>query len=415
MQPYRYTPEQNDQPQFAEPSTPPLASQPASTTPPLAPQPAGTTARLRRSGGTAALVLALIAGAAGGGVAGAVAASRLSAQAPAAPSIAAGSNEQRGAPSSSAPATAPSSGQSGASSTVAGAVYNKVNRSVVQIVNGQGTGSGFVVDQSGLVLTNNHVIEGADSVVVIFSDGTKRQGQVLGADSNHDLAVVKVDLPANVTPVTLGDSDKVQVGETAIAIGSPFGLDQTVTQGIISAVHRDWEPGDGSVQRDLIQSDTPINPGNSGGPLLNANGEVIGINTMIESPVRGSVGVGFSIPINTAKQLLPKLASGEKVTPAWLGISGQSIDADVAQQQGLSTQSGVLVGEVAAGAPAEQAGLQAGDVITAADGQPVTSMNELVGAVSGHAPGDTLKLTVVRNGQTQDLSATLQARPAQSR
>jgi len=252
-------------------------------------------------------------------------------------------------------------------------------------------------------------------VVVIFSDGTKRQGQVLGADSNHDLAVVKVDLPANVTPVTLGDSDKVQVGETAIAIGSPFGLDQTVTQGIISAVHRDWEPGDGSVQRNLIQSDTPINPGNSGGPLLNANGEVIGINTMIESPVRGSVGVGFSIPINTAKQLLPKLAAGEKVAPAWLGISGQSIDADVAQQQGFSTQSGVLVGEVAPGAPAEQAGLQAGDVITAADGQPVTSMNELVGAVSGHAPGDTLELTVVRNGQTQDLSATLQARPAQSR
>ena len=210
---------------------------------------------------------------------------------------------------------------------------------MVQIINGQGTGSGFVVDQSGLVLTNDHVVEGADSVEVVFSDGTKREGQVLGTNSNIDLAVVKVDLPENVAPVTMGDSDKVQVGETAIAIGSPFGLDQTVTQGIISAVHRDWNPGDGSVQRDLIQSDTPINPGNSGGPLLNADGEVIGINTMIESPVRGSVGVGFSIPINTAKKLLPKLASGEKIEPAWLGISGQSIDADVAQQQGLSTQS----------------------------------------------------------------------------
>ena len=301
MEPYRYTPEQNEQPSPAAPVTPPPA-----------PQPAGTISRLRQRSGAAALALALIAGAAGGGVAGAVAASRLSASAPAAPSIAAGSNEQRGAPSSSAPATAPSSGQNGASSTVAGAVYNKVNRSVVQIINGQGTGSGFVVDQSGLVLTNDHVVEGADQVEVVFSDGTKREGQVLGTNSNIDLAVVKVDLPENVAPVTMGDSDKVQVGETAIAIGSPFGLDQTVTQGIISAVHRDWNPGDGSVQRDLIQSDTPINPGNSGGPLLNADGEVIGINTMIESPVRGSVGVGFSIPINTAKKLLPKLASGER-------------------------------------------------------------------------------------------------------
>jgi S1-C subfamily serine protease len=368
---------------------------------------------LRQRGGAAALVLALIAGAAGGGVAGAVAATHMTTQAPAAPGIAAGSNEQRGAPAASAPASAPSSSQSGASSTVAGAVYNKVNRSVVQIANGQGAGSGFVVDQSGLILTNNHVVEGADSVVVIFSDGTKRQGQVLGADSGNDLAVVKVALPANVTPVALGDSDKVQVGETAIAIGSPFGLDQTVTQGIISAVHRDWAPGDGSVRRNLIQSDTPINPGNSGGPLLNANGEVIGINTMIESPVRGSVGVGFSIPINTAKALLPKLAAGAQIEPAWLGITGQSIDADVAQQEGLAAQSGVLVREVVPGAPAEQAGLEAGDVIAAIDGRSIVSMDELVGAIAGHTPGDTVKLTVDRGGRSQDVGVTLQARPEQ--
>jgi S1-C subfamily serine protease len=143
---------------------------------------------------------------------------------------------------------------------------------------------------------------------------------------------------------------------------------------------------------------------------VNANGEVIGINTMIESPVRGSVGVGFSIPINTAKKLLPKLASGEKIEPAWLGISGQSIDADVAQQQGLSTQTGVFVGEVVPGAPAEQAGLQAGDVITAADGPAGYEHERTVGAVSGHAPGDTLELTVVRNGQTQDLERDLTGR-----
>jgi putative serine protease PepD len=367
---------------------------------------------LRRRGGAAALALALIAGAAGGGVAGAVAATQMGALAQTVPSIVAGSDEQRGAPASSAPAS-PSSGQSGASSTVAGAVYNKVNRSVVQIANGQGAGSGFVVDQSGLILTNNHVVEGAESVVVIFSDGARRQGQVLGTDSGNDLAVVKVDLPANVTPVALGDSDKVQVGETAIAIGSPFGLDQTVTQGIISAVHRDWSPGDGSVRRNLIQTDTPINPGNSGGPLLNATGEVIGINTMIESPVRGSVGVGFSVPINTAKQLLPRLASGEQIEPAWLGISGQSIDADVAQQEGLAAQSGVLVREVVPGAPAEQAGLEAGDVIAAVDGRSVASMGELVGAIAGHTPGDTIELTIDRGGRSQDVSVTLQARPAQ--
>jgi S1-C subfamily serine protease len=408
VNPYRYEPSHSEQPQPAEPAP----AEPATSQPP--PESGTKPARGWRIGGTAALVLALLAGAAGGGIAGTVAAARLSAQPTPAPTIAIKPNDQPGAPSIGQPSSPSSSPQQGEESSVAGAVYEKVNRAVVQVVNGQGSGSGFVVDKSGLILTNNHVVEGADSVQVLFSDGTQRKGQVLGTDSGNDLAILKVDLPEGVEPVALADSDHVKVGATAIAIGSPFGLDQTVTQGIISAVHRDWQPGDGSVKRNLIQTDTPINPGNSGGPLLNAQGEVIGINTMIESPVRGSVGVGFAIPINTAKQLLPKLASGARIEPTWLGISGQSIDAEFAQQQGLSVQSGVLVGDIVAGGPADEAGLQPGDVITAVDGKALDSMDALAATVSSHVPGDALTLTVTRGGQSGQLTVELQGRPQQN-
>jgi S1-C subfamily serine protease len=312
-------------------------------------------------------------------------------------------------------------------------VFNKVNAAVVEIqaigqtmsgTQAYGSGSGFVVDARGLILTNNHVIEGSRAVSVRFTNGEQREAQVLGTDRGNDLALLKVDLPANVPVAALGDSDQVQVGETAIAIGSPFGLDQTVTQGIVSAVHRDWSPGNGRVQRNLLQTDAPINPGNSGGPLLNANGEVIGINTMIESPVRGSVGVGFAIPANTAKRLLPQLEAGAQLEPVWLGISGQELDATIAKDQGLSVTEGVLILEVVPGSAAAQAGLRGGqsvnetlprggDVITKVDGQPVQDLGQLTEQLQGHQPGVEVTLTIVRDGREQEVKATLQAWPEQ--
>jgi S1-C subfamily serine protease len=223
----------------------------------------------------------------------------------------------------------------------------------------------------------------------------------------------------------LGDSDAVQPGDVAIAIGSPFGLDKTVTQGIISAVNRSWAPGDGRARQGLLQTDAPINPGNSGGPLLNGNGEVIGITSMIESPVRGSVGVGFAIPVNTAKRLLPQLEAGAKLEPVWLGIAGQPLDATIARDQGLSVQEGILIASVVPNSPATQAGLRGGqgqneriprggDVLVAIDGTPVKDMTGLAGQLTGKKPGDTVQLTVVRDGREQQVRVTLQAWPREA-
>jgi putative serine protease PepD len=199
----------------------------------------------------------------------------------------------------------------GAAQTIASSVYQQTHGSVVQLVidggapRATGTGSGVVVDGRGYILTNYHVIQGARTITVKFDSGVTRAAQVTKTDPANDLALIKVDLPSGVPVAKLGDSDAVKVGELAIAIGSPFGLDQTVTQGIVSATNRTYQPAGGAARRGLIQTDAPINPGNSGGPLINAAGEVIGINSFIESPVEGSVGIGFAVPINAAKQLLP--------------------------------------------------------------------------------------------------------------
>lgn len=405
----------------------PYQFEPSQSATPPAPTPAP--ARRRRRAATAALlVLALTGTTVGGGAIGAVAATRYLAPTPVAtsapqPNNATANVTQQPITTAAAP-----------SANIAGTVFAKANPAVVQIVtSGQtfdgltptGSGSGFVVDASGLILTNYHVVADARAVSVTFSTGEDREGQVLGFDRGNDLALVKVDLPTNVPVATLGDSDQTQVGETAIAIGSPFGLDQTVTQGIVSAVDRDWQPTNGRTQRNLIQTDAPINPGNSGGPLLNANGEVIGINTMIESPVRGSVGVGFAVPINTAKRLLTQLQSGAQIEPVWLGITGLPLDTTIAKDQGLSVEQGVLVTSVVPGGPADQAGLRGGqgqneriplggDVITAIDGQAVVDLGEVADQLSGHAPGDTVTLTVIRDGQEQQITVTLQAWPQQS-
>jgi S1-C subfamily serine protease len=285
---------------------------------------------------------------------------------------------------------------------------------------------GVVVDARGLILSNNHVVDGARAISIRFSTGATREATVLGTDRGNDLALLRVDLPADVPVAPLGDSDAVQPGDVAIAIGSPFGLDKTVTQGIISAVNRSWAPGDGRARQGLLQTDAPINPGNSGGPLLNADGEVIGITSMIESPVRGSVGVGFAIPVNTAKRLLPQLEAGARLEPVWLGIAGQPLDATIARDQGLSVQEGILIASVVPNSPAAQAGLRGGqgeneriprggDVLVAVDGSPLRDMTSLASQLTGKRPGDTVQLTIVRDGREQQVRVTLQAWPRESR
>ena len=382
------------------------------------PQPAPDRGRVRRLRSAALLGLALTSGAVGGGAVGSVAATRWLVP------------EQANA----VLVTPQLAGAQPAPGNVAGAVFAKVNPAVVQVLASHeaggeltpfGSGSGFVVDARGLILTNNHVIDEAGAVTVRFSNGEEREARVLGTDRGNDVALLKVDLPPDVPVSELGDSDTAQVGETAIAIGSPFGLDQTVTQGIVSAVHRDWYAGTGRLQRNLIQTDAPINPGNSGGPLLNARGQVIGINTMIESPVRGSVGVGFAVPINTAKRLLGPLEAGAHLEPVWLGISGREVDAEIARDQGLVVEQGVMVASVAPNSPAEEAGLRGatnadaavpsgGDVITAVDGEPVKNVRELTDRLAGLMPGDTVRLNVLRDGEEQTVDVTLQAWPKET-
>ncbi|HEX6289637.1 MAG TPA: trypsin-like peptidase domain-containing protein [Herpetosiphonaceae bacterium] len=404
----------------------------ASTPTPAPAAPTPTPTRSKRRLGTAALLIAALSGGAvGGGAVGAVAATYWIAPqtsaAPQTPPAASPAPNNASAPSMATVAN------SAVAPNIAGSVFSKVSPAVVRItVSGgisaytaEGSGSGFVVDAKGLILTNNHVVENARVVSVKFNSGETREAQVLGTDRGNDLALLKVDLPENVPVAALGDSEQVQVGETAIAIGSPFGLDQTVTQGIISAIHRNWNPGNGRTQRNLLQTDAPINPGNSGGPLLNARGEVIGINTMIESPVRGSVGVGFAVPINTAKQRLSQLEAGANLEPVWLGISGQELDETIAKDQSLSVSEGVLVVGIVPGSPADQAGLRGGqsineriprggDVITAIDGKAVTNVDEISARLADKKPGDTVTLTVVRDGQEQQLDVTLQAWPRQA-
>ena len=359
--------------------------------------------RARRGRTAGLLILALLTGAAGGGAAGTFAATR------SLPTAAAGASVVSAEPIGNQ--------NQAASANVAGAVFAAVSPSVVEIsVAGEtpmgmtySGGTGFVVDARGLILTNNHVVAGSEEVEVQFSDGTTRSATVLGTDSGNDLALLETDLPANVPVARLADSDAVTVGETAVAIGSPFGLEQTVTQGIISAIHRTWSPGTGRTQRNLIQTDAPINPGNSGGPLLNAAGEVIGITSMIESPVRGSVGVGFAIPINTAKQLIPQLEAGAELKAVWLGIRGGDVTAALAEERDLPVQQGVLVAEAVQGGPAARAGLQPEDIITALDETAVKTLGELQDALSRHQPGDTVTLSIVRAGAEQELEVQLEA------
>jgi serine protease Do len=301
----------------------------------------------------------------------------------------------------------------------------------------RGSGSGFVWDKAGHIVTNNHVVEGADKIEVTFADGRLVPATLVGANRDSDLAVIKVDVPAGeLHPVRVGDSAQVKVGEIAIAIGNPFGLENTMTVGFISALGRTLpvgsEDGVGPSYRipDIIQTDAPINPGNSGGVLVNDQAEVVGVTTAIASPVQASAGIGFVIPSAIVQKVIPVLVEEGHYAVPWLGISGVSLDPDLAQEMGLDAdQRGALVIDVTSGGPADEAGLRGsdrqitmdgedqrvgGDVIVAIGAQPVDTFDDLI-AYLFHSTevGQTVTLTVLRDGRQQQVEVTLGERPSQ--
>ena len=294
------------------------------------------------------------------------------------------------------------------------AIAKRVSPSVVRIdVQGQqgnGSGSGVIYTADGTIITNAHVVNGAARVAVTLPDGSRQPAEVLGADTRSDIAVLRID--ASDLPVPSFAEAAPEVGDDAVAIGSPFGLDGSVTAGIVSAVNRTvGTPGAPLV--DMIQTDAAINPGNSGGALVNAEGQVVGINTAILSPGGGNDGIGFAIPIETARAIADQLIENGEVQHAFLGITGQDVDTDVAELYGLPVDSGAVIATVAAGTPAEEAGLQRGDIITAIDGDSVRSMQELAGRIQRYAPGDAVTLTVHRGSEELTLDVTLGEQPAQ--
>jgi putative serine protease PepD len=308
------------------------------------------------------------------------------------------------------------SGQSAASSsTTVGSVYKRVAQSVVEItVNSQSEGfggggqqqaqgSGFVYDTAGHIVTNQHVVDGAQSVSVAFPNGKTYDATVVGTDSSTDVAVIKVNAPASVLkPIALADSSQVEVGDPVIAIGSPFGLDQTVTTGIVSALHREITSPNNFAIDDAIQTDAAINHGNSGGPLLNLEGKLVGVNSQIESDSGGNDGIGFAVPSNTVKKIADALISGGSVEHAYLGVSIEDTQSG----------NGAAIAQVRSSTPAADAGLQTGDVVTKLNGTSITSADQLRTAIDSKQPGDTVQLTVQRNGNTRTVEVTLGTRPS---
>jgi S1-C subfamily serine protease len=295
---------------------------------------------------------------------------------------------------------------------------------------GTATGSGFVIDSAGHLLTNNHVVEGADRIQVKLGSSDKTyQAKVVGADPATDLALLEVEAPADqLHPLTLGRSSEMEVGDPVVAIGNPFGLDRTVTSGIVSALQRQIQAPNGFSISNVIQTDAAINPGNSGGPLINAEGEVIGINSQIETGGggNGNVGIGFAIPIDTVRAEIHQLETKGKVAHAFLGISGGTITPDLARAINLPVTEGVIVQSVVKGGPADKAGIEGGntsatingaqvslggDIITEVEGKKVSGMDEIVEIVNEASPGEELELTILRGGKTKTANVTLGNRP----
>ena len=292
-------------------------------------------------------------------------------------------------------------------------IYQRARKGVVEITVTQGSngfgsqsgtaqGSGWVYDSAGHIITNEHVVDGADSVSVMFWNGKKADARVVGTDPSTDLAVIAVDAPSSLLfPLSVGDSGDLQVGDSVVAIGSPFGLEETVTAGIVSALHREMTSPNNFAIDDSIQTDAAINHGNSGGPLLNAQGKVIGVNSQIASDSGGSDGVGFAIPSDTVRSIARQLITSGKAQHAFLGVVLDD-----------GSENGAHVAQVRGGGPAADAGLRAGDVIMQVNGEKVDSSDELRAAINAHKPGDKVSITYTRNGQSHTAEVTLASRPS---
>ncbi len=267
----------------------------------------------------------------------------------------------------------------------------------------QSLGTGFIIDKDGFILTNNHVVEKTDEIKVRLSDDTEYIAQIIGRDPKTDLALIKIEPDNSLHPLPMGDSDKLEVGEWVIAIGNPFGLGNTVTAGIVSAKYRQIGMG---TYENFIQTDASINPGNSGGPLLNIRGEVIGINTAIFSRTGGSVGIGFAIPVNMAKELLPQLKKG-KVVRGWLGVMIQTITPELKDKLDLKDEKGALVADVTSGGPADKAGIKRGDVIVTFDGKEIKEMKDLPYIVGSTPVGKEVTVEVIRKGRIERIEVKI--------
>lgn len=314
-------------------------------------------------------------------------------------------------------------------------VYEGLSASVVNIINTavsydfflnpipqSGTGSGSVIDKKGHILTNYHVVEGAQRLDITLFDGSKWEAQFVGADPNNDLAVVKIEAPADkLKPISFGDSSELKVGQKVLAIGNPFGLERTLTVGIVSSLGRTMRAANNRLIRGIIQTDAAINPGNSGGPLLDSDGKMIGVNTAIFSPVGASIGIGFAVPVNTVKRVAQQLIEKGRISRPWLGITGQDINSDIAKLLKLPSE-GVLIAEVANGSPADKAGIKGGkkivrtgnlqvviggDMIVGINENTIRTMDELVENIESRTVGESIEVTVIRGGQRKTLKVYL--------
>ncbi len=319
---------------------------------------------------------------------------------------------------------------------IVSAVFNQAQNSVVHITSRtverdflmrlvpiEGTGTGVIISSDGYILTNNHVVGGSESLIVALATGEEVESEIVGVDPNTDLAIIKIDPPRELTVATLGDSDEIRPGQMAIAIGNPYRLDNTVTVGVISAVNRTLTVEGSYRIRGVIQTDAAINPGNSGGPLLNSKGEVIGINSAIITTTEGFQGIGFSIPINIAKEISSELIDRGRVVRPWLGITGTDLTKDIAESLTLSISEGVILVTVEEGGPAEKAGLrgseshifsstfESGDIITEIGGEPTATIDDLIEIKLKYEVGETVEVKYYRDGEIYTTQVTLGESP----